>query len=138
MLLKKIKEFPIDIKTAYFETLQELKNCLNEQLSFIKHLIDEKPIFLEALENGDWVLLDGIDSAQPELYEKIITLCSNKPFLNLFEKGPQYIYSLSSEIYKINSDFRLFITYNNKTVKQSKKLSSGFLNKCLVFSLPER
>ena len=60
MLLKKIKEFPIDIKTAYFETLQELKNCLNEQLSFIKHLIDEKPIFLETLENGDCLLLDGM------------------------------------------------------------------------------
>ena len=60
MLLKKIKEFPIDIKTAYFEILQEIKNCLNEQLSFINHLIDEKPIFLETLENGDCLLLDGM------------------------------------------------------------------------------
>ena len=136
-LLKKIKEFPIDIKAEYFEKIQEIKKCLNEQLSFINHLEEEKTKFIDSLEKGNWVLLDGIDAAQPELYEKIISLCSYNPTLNLYEKGPNYIYSYKSKDYKINNNFRLFITYNNKTVEPNKRLSSGFLNKCLVFSLPE-
>ena len=104
-LLKKIKEFPIDIKAAYFEKLQEIKKCLNEQLSFINHIEEEKTKFIDSLEKGNRILLDGIDAAQPEFYEKIISLCSYNPTLNLYEKGPNYIYSYKSKDYKINNNF---------------------------------
>lgn len=123
-IIRKIKELPIDIKTAHFEILQKLKNILNEELSFAHHLEEVNTIFLEALKNGDWVLLDGMEAAQPELCEKIISLCYENPILNLYEKGPDFIYSLSSEKFPIHPEFRLFMTYNNKIVEQNKKLSS--------------
>ena len=51
---------------------------------------------------GDWILLDGIESAQPELFERIISLCDfSNPSLNLYEKGPEYVYSKNSENLKL-------------------------------------
>ena len=47
----------------------------------------KKSIFISAMTKGDWVLLNGIESAQPEVFQKLISLCDNKnPCLNLFEK----------------------------------------------------
>jgi len=63
----------------------------------------------------------------------------DKKKLNLFEKGPEYEYSKDNknEDFKIDEKFRLFITYNSYEVEQSKKLSSNFISKCLLYSLPQ-
>lgn len=124
------------IKTS----VEELEKKLKDELSFLKHLKNEDSPFINALIKGKWVILDGIESAQPELYERLSSLCDIKnKKLNLFEKGPEYEYSFDNEKeeFKINPNFRLFITYNSYEVEFLKKLSPNFMSKCLIYSLPQ-
>ena len=117
-----------------------IEELLKEQLSFLNHLKNEDSPFITALREGKWVILDGIESAEPELYERLSTLCNlDNKILNLFEKGPQYEYSINNknDEFKINENFRLFITYNSYEVEQNKKLSSTFISKCLLYSLSQ-
>ena len=104
----------------------------------LKHLKNQDSPFINALINGKWVILDGIESAQPELFERLISLCDieNKS-LNLFEKGPEYEYTMDNidHKFRIHENFRLFITYNPIEIEQSKKLPSSFISKCLTFFL---
>ena len=117
-----------------------IEELLKEQLSFLNHLKNEDSPFITALREGKWVILDGIESAEPELYERLSTLCNlDNKILNLFEKGPQYEYLINNknDEFKINENFRLFITYNSYEVEQNKKLSSTFISKCLLYSLSQ-
>ena len=42
---------------------------------------------------GKWVILDGIESAQPELYQRISSLCDlENQNLTMYDNGPDYIY----------------------------------------------
>ena len=61
-------------------------------MSFLKHLKNQYSPFINALIKGKLVILEGIESAQPEYFERLISLCylTNKN-LNLFEKGPEWI-----------------------------------------------
>ena len=84
--------------------------------------------------------MDGIESAQPELYQRISSLCDLEyQNLTIYDNGPEYIYTKNSSNpdFKIHENFRLFITYNPKNVDPQKKLTSGFLNKCSIYSLSE-
>ena len=87
---------------------------------------------------GDWVILDGIESALPELYQRLSSLCDlENQNLTMYENGPEYVYTKNSKNanFKIHEDFRLFITYNPFEVESNKRLPQSFLNKCLTFSL---
>ena len=87
---------------------------------------------------GKWVILDGIESAQPELYQRISSLCDlENQNLTMYDNGPEYIYTKNSKNkkFKIHPNFRLFITYNPFEAEPSKMLPQSFLNKCLTFSL---
>ena len=120
--------------------IDNIEELLKEQLSFLNHLKSEDSPFITALREGKWVILDGIESAEPELYERLSTLCDlNNKSLNLFEKGPQYEYSINNknDKFKIHENFRLFITYNSYEVEQNKKLSPTFISKCLLYSLSQ-
>ena len=79
-----------DIRNKKIDNIEEL---LKEQLSFLNHLKNEDSPFITSLREGKWVILDGIESAEPELYERLSTLCDlNNKSPNLSEKGPQYEY----------------------------------------------
>ena len=136
------KELPRSLKKkeTRIKKIDNIEALLKEQLSFLNHLKNEDSPFITALKEGKWVILDGIESAEPELYERLSTLCDlNNKKLNLFEKGPQYVYSINNknDEFKINENFRLFITYNSYEVEQNKKLSSTFISKCLLYSLSQ-
>ena len=137
-ILNELESVKKDLGEKDLKIVRQIETKFNNELSFLKHLKNQDSPFINALINGKWVILDGIESAQPELFERIISLCdiSNKN-LNLFEKGPEYEYTLNSENpkFKIHENFRLFITYNPIDVEQSKKLSSSFMSKCLTFFL---
>ena len=134
MLEKKSTE----VNKENISIISELKTILNEQLSFFKHLSNEDSPFIKAMLDGKWVILDGIESAQPELYQRISSLCDiENQNLTMYDNGPQFIYSKKSrkKKYKIHDDFRLFITYNPFECEPSKRLPESFLNKCYTFSL---
>ena len=139
-ILETIKTYPKEILDGHESLINELKNKILSELSLIKHLVNEDSPFIKAMIEGPWVNLDGIEKTQPELAERILSLCDPvNPYLNLFEKGSNYYYSRTAEDpkFRIHENFRLFMTYNSLDVDQSKKLSEGFLNRNVVFSLFE-
>ena len=94
---------------------------------------------VDAMVNGDWVLLDGIESAPPDIIERIITLLSTNPSLNLYEKGSDYIYSSNPQKNEkmIHPNFRIILTYNPIGSHKKTQLSSSALSRCVVFSMDE-
>ena len=137
-LLKYLETNELDFAEENFNLSSKLKSLLKEQLSFFKHLSNKESDFVEAMKIGQWVIIDGIESAQPELYQRLSSLCDlENQNLILYENGPKCSYRKNSKKgkYKIHKDFRLFIIYNPFDVEPNKKLPQSFLNKCLTFSL---
>ena len=132
-ILKELELIKKDLNGKELKIVKQIETKFNNELSFLKHLKNQDSPFINALTRGKWVILDGIESAQPELFERLISLCdiTNKN-LNLFEKGPEYEYTMDNENpnFKIDENFRLFITYNPVEIEQSKKLTSNFISKC--------
>ena len=137
-LIRLIEDKSDEIKSDNLILASQLKSLLNEQLSFFNHLSNEDSAFIKAMIKGDWVILDGIESAQPELYQRISSLCDlENQNLTMYDNGPDYVYTKNAKKkkFRIHPDFRLFITYNPFEAEPSKRLPQSFLNKCLTFSL---
>ena len=92
-------------------------------------------MFIKALENGYWVLIDGIESANPVISDKLIRLCDENPELDLTETGEDIIFSKNPLHKKIHNKFHLFITYNPLNKSNNNQLNEMFLNKCITFTL---
>ena len=90
------------------------------------------------MTKGDWIILDGIESDQPELYQRLSSLCDlQNQNLTMYENGSEYIYTKNSKNkkFRIHKNFRLFITYNPFEAEPNKRLPQSFLNKVFTFSL---
>ena len=114
------------------ELLIKLKQFKNEiiNLPLINRLNLEKNQFEEALINGDFILIDGLELARTQIMEKITGLCEKNKYLNIYEKN----YNISQNI---NKDFSLFITYNSFIDNDNLSYYKYFLDNCLTFTLPE-
>lgn len=73
------------------------------------------------------MLLDGVNSAPPEVVERLNSLLEDNPTLNLYEHSAGELLTRDSGIHK---DFRLFATSNSSRVN-SNKLSKAFLNRVI-------
>jgi MoxR-like ATPase len=92
--------------------------------------------FVQAMKTGQWVLIDSIESAQEDVFEKLSSLASHTPFLDLFEKGPGFYYSRDDiGENRIHDDFHLFITYNSTDIDPDRRLKTSFMNKFVTFML---
>ena len=98
--------------------------------------------FVNSMKNGEWVLFDGIESATPQLSEKLLTLVGKlveeDPELDLCETGKdKYFFTRKNNITnstKIHDDFLMFICYNVSS-KNNNCLEQRFFNKCMCFSM---
>ena len=93
--------------------------------------IDSKFIDSIIKDDGQWVILDGIEMAPSQIPEKITPLCGENPELSIYESG-KGIYITSKDI---KEQFQLFIVYNPFN-KSSKILDPVLFNKCISFTLP--
>ena len=82
-------------------------------------------------DDGQWVILDGIEMAPSQIPEKISPLCGENPEISIFESG-KGIYITSKDI---KENFHLFIIYNPFN-KGSKIIDQVLFNKCVSFTLP--
>ena len=114
------------------------KNLINKIISPASRFKTQKSTFIKSIEDGNWILIDGIESAPPQIAEKISSLCGDNPELDLIECGPELCYSLKPKVgYKqINKEFRLFITYNPSEMKISTVIEENLITKCITFCLP--
>lgn len=86
---------------------------------------------------GSWLLLDGIEAAPSDFFDRLSTLIDDKPLLNLYERGNGFIYSYDSinPERRIHPDFRLIMTYNPVDTSSLSSLSSSLMTRCTVFSM---
>ncbi|KAL3933399.1 MAG: hypothetical protein SGPRY_000294, partial [Prymnesium sp.] len=86
-----------------------------------------KSPLVKAAEEGEWVLLDNVNSAPPEVIERLNSLFETPPTLSLLEAGQSDL--------AIHPNFRIFTTANMKRAG-SHKLSAAFLNRVIRIWLP--
>ena len=108
-------------------TKKEKFEKLKGKYKFIHRFKYEKSRMLEAVEKGEWILLDGIEKASAAIIEKITLLCGEKKELNLYESGQKPI--------EPKKGFHLFMTYNPERTNHNDSISSMLLDKCLIYYL---
>ena len=92
---------------------------------------------VQAIREGHWIVLDNINSAPPEVLERLLSLFEENPVLNLYENnttedGSDATEELSGD--KIHPGFALFATYNPK-LEGANKLSTALTNRVLCISV---
>ena len=136
-LIKEIKEYininNADIEEDEYNEYKKIANNLEDLIQPYKRLRKKESIFIEALKKGYWILIDGIESANPVISDKLIRLCDENAELDLTETGENIVYSKNNK--KIHQNFHLFINYNPLNKFSNNQLSDMFLNKCISFTL---
>ncbi|CAF4810853.1 unnamed protein product, partial [Rotaria sp. Silwood1] len=92
---------------------------------------------VKAIREGHWVVLDNINSAPPEVLERLLSLFEENPVLNLYENNSTEDENNNTEELsgdKIHPGFALFATCNPK-LEGANKLSSALTNRVLCISL---
>lgn len=79
--------------------------------------------FVDAVRMGNWVLLDNINSAPPEVVERLNSLFEEEPVLNLYEYSKGKELTLGDGIHQ---NFRVFATANMHRIHSSKVIKSPF------------
>ena len=87
-----------------------------------------------AIRKGDWVLLDNISAAPPDVVERLMSLTEAVPTLRLYE-SPECPF-LSKDSGNMDSNFCLFATVNSSRQLQGR-LSNAFYNRVLRIWVPE-
>ncbi|CAF5168326.1 unnamed protein product, partial [Rotaria sp. Silwood1] len=73
--------------------------------------------FVQAIREGWWVLLDNINSAPPDVLERLNSLTEDKPMLSLYENSKGEVLR---ENQGIHQNFRLFTTANLNRIYSNK------------------
>ena len=136
--LKDLLKFIKSINNKCSPEIEKAVQLIKETMNPVNRFERQESTFIHALRNGEWVLIDGIESAPSVIAEKISTLCGEKPELNLYEYGPEYYFSKDIDIpeNKIHKNFHLFITYNPNSMKESQMIDQTFFIKSVSFTLP--
>ena len=118
-----------------YKDFKKIANELEELMQPYKRFKKQESMFIKALEKGYWILIDGIESANPVISDKLIRLCDENPELDLTETGEDIIFSNNPSHKKIHQNFHLFISYNPLNKSNNNQLTEMFLNKCITFTL---
>ena len=135
----KIEELKEEKKTdTSIDLLIKTKKKISLIISPVNQIQYKESDFIKALRDGEWVLVDGIESAPNQIIEKIISLCGDDPELNIFESGKGIYFSKENKdgSEKINDNFHLFITCNSSK-ENSKRIDQSLFNKCMNFTSPQ-
>lgn len=132
LISKNMNKYETQVKLV----CEQYIKIVDSSLQFFNHLIRKDSTIVQSLVEGDWLLLDGIESAPPDLFDRLFSLTDDKPTLNLYERGKGFIYSVDAkdQKFKINENFRLFMTYN-PTNSKANSISPAFLSRCALFTL---
>ena len=119
-------------QSGYFvEKIEELQqNNTNQKQEMGFEFVESE--FIRAIREGWWVLLDNVNSAPPEVLERLNSLTEEKPMLSLYENSDGKVLRRGEGIHE---NFRLFTTANLNRI-YSNKLSSAFLNRVIRLWLP--
>jgi len=134
---KLLKQYPLKNE----DTIKQFNLCLDElkKISLLPCTSFEfkKSLLIEAMEKGEWVLLDDVNYAPQEI-ERLMSLLEDNSSLTIYEQNPPIMYSRNFEEdsdiinnkYKIHENFRLFIITSNESV-----ISAAIKSRCLCVRL---
>ena len=105
------------------EKYNEAKNELIFLTSTMSRFKKEDSDFIKGIREGNFVCLDGIETASEQISQKLGSFCGELKTLNIYESGDnELIFDRSN----INENFRLFIIYNPLS-KGAKKNRPTFI-----------
>ena len=131
--LEDVNQTVVEEIEKYLDTLEQVEDefqlvqNLGEGLTFA---FNKGPL-IQAMERGDWILLDNINCARGDVIERLNSLAEADPTLTLYESASAHQYRRGNGIHK---DFRLFVIANNNR-KMANKLSSAWRNRCLIIRM---
>ncbi|ORX61262.1 hypothetical protein BCR36DRAFT_408210 [Piromyces finnis] len=122
------------------DAAEQLKICYNKMKHFstlsCTSFEFKKSLLINAMEKGEWVLIDDVNYAPQEI-ERLMSLLEENSSLTIFEQNPPVMYSrhiiedTSFMKYKqIHKNFRLFVITSNEST-----LSSAIKSRCLCVKL---
>lgn len=114
------------------ERLDELLPSMNLSSHTANTFVFIESELMEAVRNGHWVLLDNVNSAPPEVMERLNSLTEERPVLNVYEHAD------GEELTRekgIHPDFRIFSSANIQRI-YTNKLSSAYVNRVIRIWLP--
>uniref|UniRef100_A0A6P6YJ38 Midasin n=1 Tax=Dermatophagoides pteronyssinus TaxID=6956 RepID=A0A6P6YJ38_DERPT len=124
------KELLFEKWTKVQEKLKKLKSIMENgkknQLTFT--FIDG--ILTNAINNGEWILLDEINLAENETLQGLLSFLENDQTLMLFEKS-------TNQMIKVHKNFRLFACMNPATDVGKKELPIKIRNRFTEFFIDE-
>ena len=135
-LCKEFEKYPKDDKD--YEKANKIYEEIKEMIELTKRFKSINSPFCEALINGDWILIEQIESAPNDIIEKLIPLCEEKPELKIIKGIEEITYKYNNRNDRsktISKDFRIFFTYN--PYNREKKIHPSLFSKCVVFTLPQ-
>ena len=120
------------------DLLIKIKKQISLIISPVNQIKYKESDFIRALREGEWVLIEGIESAPNQIVEKLISLCGDNPELNIYEtgKGIYFGNKKGEKIEKIHENFHLFITCN-PSKESAKRIDKSLFNKCMTFTSPQ-
>ena len=98
LLKKEEKKRNVDEVDVIKKARIEISKMINRVNRFNN---DYDSSFVISMKKGIWNLFDGIESAPPQLCEKISTLVGEEPELDLLEKGVENYFFTKKKIYLI-------------------------------------
>ncbi|EAY22716.1 hypothetical protein TVAG_476450 [Trichomonas vaginalis G3] len=110
------------------QMIDNLNNKIINDCQFYNLIDKYDSIIVKAMNEGKWLLLDGIEACPGVILDRLITLFSSSPRLDLYEKGTD------NEIIA-KQNFRVFMTYNPYEATMRQKISQSLLNRCFVYTL---
>jgi len=94
---------------------------------------------VKAMLDGSWVLMDNINSAPPDVLERLNSVLEADPELSLYEHSDGRTISRTGKrdgVDKLHPNFRIFATSNMRRIG-SHKLSGAMLNRVIRIWLPK-
>ena len=128
----KIKQLKEKNEKKREEKYMEAKNELIFLTSTMSRFQKKDSEFIKGIREGNFVCLDGIETASEQISQKLGSLCGELKSLNIYESGDN---DLIFDKSNINKNFRLFIIYNPLS-KGAKKIDQMLFNNCIKFTMP--
>ena len=123
--IEKVKELKIRLKNN-----SNLINNINFGFNF--------SILINAMKNGDWILLDDINFAPQEI-ERLMSLLEEEPTLTIHENEPTLTYKRNNDKKEeeIHKNFRIILTSSNENNISTALKSRCFHVKMKSYNNPE-
>ena len=99
------------------------------------HIVFRAGPLLEAMENGQWIVIEDIHLANNDVMESLNSLCEENPTMKVVAGDEEWTY-VSQKSSKpvgnekqIHPDFRIFFTISENTLKH---FTGPFLSRCVI------